>query len=199
VVARVPVSQAGAVRASLRAQGFPAVSHEVAPRWGNNWFNVRRFEFEEQGLSLEGLPGQRLRVRYAELRLVMRGRQSTTHVETKEEVEHQYVGRGRRRVVKTVEEKHVRVENFLWVLGKGLRAAFTQSTQFMGLGGQLAPTVHENLQRLMGELRRRTPHAVVDERLMQMPRFTMPLVDPARSQELFAELLLQAVAEGLWI
>ena len=199
VVARVPVSQAGEVRAALRAAGLPAVSHEVLPRWGNSWFNVRRFELEEQGLSLEGLPGQSLRVRYAELRLVVRGRQSTTHVETKEEVEHEYSGRGSRRVVKTVEEKHVRVESFLWVLGKGLRAAFTQSTQFMGLGGQLAPTVHENLQRLLGELRRRASHVVVDERLMQMPRFTLPLVEPGRSQELFAELLFQAVDEGLWV
>ena len=50
----------------------------------------------------------------------------------------------------------------------------------------------------MGELQRSAPHAAVDERFTQMPRFTMPLVEPERSQELLAELLFQAVDEGLW-
>lgn len=198
VVARLPSAQAEELRAALRAEGFLAVSHEVSPRAGQGWLSVKRFRLEEQGLSVEGAVGPGRQVRYAELRLVVRGRRSFTQVETKQEVEHHYSGRGTRRVAKTVEEKHVRVENFLWVLGKGSRAAFTQSTHFMGLGRQFSITLHENLQRLMDELRRRAPHVVVDERLMQMPSFVMPLVDPDRSQELFAELLFQAVDEGLW-
>jgi len=199
VVARLPRSQAEEMRAALRAEGFLAVTHEVAPRQESGLLNVRRFGLEEQGVSLEGPQGQSLRVRYADLRLLVKGRRSTTHVEVKEEVEREYSGRGTRRVVKTVEEKRVQVDNFLWVMGKGLRAAFTQSTQFMGLGGRLGFTAHENLQRLMSELQRRATHVVVDERLMQFPRFLMPLVEPSRSQELYAELLFQAVAEGLWV
>jgi hypothetical protein len=200
VVARLPSSQAKELRAALRAEGFLAVSCEV-PSWtGQVWMNVKRFRLEEQGLSVEGTVGPARQVRYAELRLLMRGRRTFTQVEKKQEVDYDYDSEGRSsaRVITTVEEKRERVENFLWVLGKDFRAAFTQSTQFMGLGGQLAPTVHENLQRVMGELRRRATHMTVDERLVQMPRFVMPLVDPSRSQELFAELLFQAVDEGLW-
>ena len=162
--------------------------------------NVKRFKLEEQGLSVEGAVGPGRQARYAELRLLVRGRRTITQVEKKQEVyyDHDTEGRSSTRAFTTVEEKREQVENFLWVLGKGFRAAFTQTTQFMGLAQQLAPTVHENLQRLMGELRRRATHVTVDERLVQMPRFVMPLVDPDRSQELFAELLFQAVDEGLW-
>jgi hypothetical protein len=200
VVARLPSPQAQELRAALRAEGFLAVSCEV-PSWtGQGWINVKRFRLEEQGISVEGAVGPGRQVRYADLRLLMRGRRTFTQVERKQEVDYDYDSEGRSsaRVITTVEEKRERVENFLWLLGKDFRAAFTQSTQFMGLGGQLAPTVHENLQRLMGELRRRATHVTVDERLVQMPRFVMPLVGPSQSQELFAELLFQAVDEGLW-
>ncbi len=201
VLVRLPLSQAEELRASLRAEGFLAVSYEVVPRWATGWLSVRRFGLEEQGLSLEGTQGQSVRVRYAELRLFVRGRRVVTHVEKKQEVDYDFDAdsRASARMVTTVEEKRQEVENFLWVLGKGIRVAFTQSTQFMGLGEQRAPTVHENLQRLLGELRRRASHGVVDERLVQMPRFSMPMVDPSRSQEVFAELLFKAVDEGLWV
>lgn len=201
VVARLPNSQAEEMRAALRAEGFLAVSHRVSARGEQGWMSVRRFRFEEQGFSVDGTEGTRRQVRYAELRLLVRGRRIITQIEKTQEVDYDHTTRGRSsdRVIKLVEEKREQMENFLWVLGKDFQAAFTQSTQFMGLGDQLAFTVHENLQRLMGELRRRATHVVVDERLVQMPRFLMPLVEPSRSQALFAELLFQAVDEGLWI
>ncbi|HYI00178.1 hypothetical protein [Hyalangium sp.] len=198
VLARLPIAQAAELRAALREEGFLAVAYEVLPRGAGGWVTVKRFELDEQGLSLEGTRGESLQVRSAELRLLMRGRRASTQVETKQEEETHYHGGRRHRIHKTVEEKRHVVENFVWVLGKGCRLAFTQATQFTGLGDLRTFTVHENLQRLMGELQRRAPHAVVDERFLQMPRFVMPLVDPERSQELLAELLFQAVDEGLW-
>jgi len=201
VVARLPSSQAEEMRAALRAEGFLAVSHGVSPRPEQSWMTVKRLKLEDQGLSVEGAMGQGRHVRYAELRLMVRGRRTTTQVEKKQEAyyDHDTEGRSSARTFTTTQEKREQVENFLWVLGKDFRAAFTQTTQFMGMGQQLAPTVHENLERLMGALWGRATHVVVDERLMQMPRFLMPLVDPGRSQELFAELLFQAVDEGLWV
>jgi hypothetical protein len=200
VVARLPSSRAEEMWAALRAEGFLAVSHGVSPRPEQSWMTVKRLKLEEQGLSVVGAMGQDRHVRYAELRLLVRGRRAVTHVEKMQEAyyDHDTEGRSSTRMFTKPEEKREQVEHFLWVLGKDFRAAFTQTTQFMGMGRQLAPTVHENLERLMGELRRRATHVVVDERLMQMPRFLMPLVDPSRSQELFAELLFQAVDEGLW-
>lgn len=199
VVARLPNSQAEEMRTALRAEGFLAVTHRVSPRGEQDWMSAKRFRLEEQGLSVEDAVGAGRHVRYAELRLLVRGRRSITLVEEKEDEKYEFRGRAPRRVIVKVEEKREQTENFLWVLGKDFRAAFTQSTHFMGLGDQLAFTVHENLQRLLGELRRRATHVVVDERLVQMPRFLMPLVEPSRSQEIFAGLLFQAVDEGLWV
>ncbi|WP_224248576.1 hypothetical protein [Hyalangium gracile] len=199
VVARLPIARAAELRAALRAEGFLAVSCPVGPRAAAGWVRVRQFGLEEQHLSVEGILGERLRVRYPELRLVMRGRRISTQEETEHVVEsHHHAGMGHHRVHRVVEVRQEQVENFVWVLGKGTRLAFTQSTHFNGLGDELASSVFENLQRLANALARRAPHVAKDERFLQMPRFTLPLVDQDRSQELLAELLFQAVEEGLW-
>jgi hypothetical protein len=198
VLARLPLDQAEELRAALRAEGFLAVIHEMETPGPKGWVTVKRFSLEEEGLTVESSQRASLRVRYAELRLLMRGRKTTTHVEKKEEVEYQRHQEHYHRSIQEVEEKRHQVENFLWVLGKGFRASFTQATQFMGLGEQRSFTVHENLQRLMAELHRRAPHVVRDERFVQQSRFSLPFVDPGRGQELLAELLFQAVDEGLW-
>jgi hypothetical protein len=75
---------------------------------------------------------------------------------------------------------------------------FTQATHFNGLEDQRAPSVFENLLRVANELRRRAPHVVLDDRFLQLPHFVLPQVEEERSQELMAELLFQAIEEGLW-
>jgi hypothetical protein len=200
ILARLPLAQASELRAVLRAEGFLVTSYAVPPR-GVSRVMVKRFSLEEHGLSVESLQGERLRVSYAQLRLLMKGRRTTTQVESQqvtETVTHHFGGVHQHRVSRTVEDRRVQVENYLWVLGKGCRLAFTQATNYTGLDKQRAASVFENLQRLTQELRRRAPHAVVDERFFQMSRFVMPLVEPERSQELLAEVLFQAIEEGLW-
>ncbi len=199
VVARLPLSQAEELRVALRAEGFLAVSCPVAPRETAGPVMVKQFALEEQGLSVEGAQGESLRVRYAELRLLMRGRSIATRLETQRVLDpHEHLGHPRHWMHRTVQVRHEQLENFLWGLGKGTRMAFTQGTHFNGLGEQRAASVFENLQRLANEFRRRAPHAVLDERFQQMPRFILPLVEEERSQELLAELLFQAIEEGLW-
>jgi hypothetical protein len=198
VLARRPLAQAEELRASLRDAGFFAVLHEVSPATPRQWVGVKRFALEEEGLRVESPNREILQVRYAELRLLMRGRRTSTQIETKQEVDYEDRFDHYHRTVKEVEEKRETVENFLWVMGKGFRAIFNGSTQFMGLGALRTFTVHDNLQRLMAELHRRAPHAARDERFVQQSRFVMPLVDPGRSQETLAELLFQSVEEGLW-
>lgn len=199
VLARVPVSEAQALKEALRAQGFVPVSCEVLPRSENGWMNVRRFEFEDKGLFLESTQKQTLRVPYSELRLLMKGRRSFTLMEMQDELHYQPEGnRGGSLKLKAVEKRVERVAPFIWVLGKGIRVAFTQNTQFLSLGRQRGFSVHENFLRLMEELQRRASQALVDERLFQLSRLVIPMVGPERSQEFFAELLFQAVDEGLW-
>lgn len=198
VLARVPLARAADLRMSLREAGFFAVLHEVSPAVPRRWMGVKRFAFEEEGLRLETQSRERLQVRYPELRLLMRGRRVSTQVETKQEVDYEDHYEHSHRVVRDVVEKREKIENFLWVMGKGFRAIFNESTQFLGLGALRTFTVHENLQRLTNELHRLAPHAVRDERLVQQARLVMPLVEPGRSQEMLAEVLFQAVEEGLW-
>ncbi|MFL5345302.1 MAG: hypothetical protein ACJ8AT_10935 [Hyalangium sp.] len=200
VVARLPLSQAEELRVALRAEGFLAVSCPVERREKASPVMVKQFVLEEQALSVEGTLGESLRVRYAELRLLMRGRSTVAQWETQPEVV-SVGGTGLFQIPvhRAVRVRHEQLELFLWVLGKGARLAFTQVTRFTGLGEQRAPSVFENLQRLANELQRRAPHVVLDERFLQMPRFVLPQVDEEQSQELLAELLLQAIEEGLWL
>lgn len=207
LLTRLPASEAEALLAALRSQGFVAVSCEVAPRAGG-LMAVRRFTLEEQELRLEGTKGERQRVPYAELRLLVRGRQTFTTVEDRldwalPETSALTMGglRGGGRPAPALEVQPVRQDHhsqFLWAYGEGIRLSFSQGTQFNGLGARRGSALHENLQNLKEELRQRVPQVVVDERLQGMPRFSMPLVPVQRSHELFGELLFQAVRQGVW-
>jgi hypothetical protein len=195
VLARLPLPEATALRDILRAEGFTAVSTEVPPRAAGGLMTVRKFSFNAQGMSLEGTRSERLEVRYAQLHLLLRGRRNTTVVEEREETSLEVEGERPRETVKT---KFERVEQYLWVYGEGVRAAFTLETRFSGLGEGPRLSAFESLQVLTAQLRQRAPHAVLDERFMLIPRFTLPLVDADRGQELLGDLLYQAVQEGLW-
>jgi hypothetical protein len=195
VLTRLPTPEARAVREALRAEGFMTVIAEVPPRAAGGLMTVRNFSLGEQGLSLESTRGERQEVPYARLRLLIRGRRNTTVVEMREETPLEVESDRPREQVK---KKFERVEQFLWIYGEGLRAAFTLETRFSGLSGARPLSAFESLQALTEQLRQRAPHTVLDERLMQAPRFTLPLVDEDRGQELLGDLLYQAVQEGLW-
>lgn len=199
VVARLPLSQAEELRAALRAEGFLAVSCPVERPETSGPMTVKRFVFEEQALSVEGTQGESLQMRYAELRLLMRGRGIAIQWESQHMVDpRDYLLHPRGRGQRTVQVRHERLDNFLWVRGKGARLVFTSATHFNGLEEQRAPSVFENLQRVANELHRRASHVVLDDRFLLLPHFVLPLVEEERSQELLAELLFQAIEEGLW-
>jgi hypothetical protein len=195
VLTRLPTPEARALREALRAEGFVAVTAEVPPRAAGGLMTVRGFSLGEQALSLEGTRGERQEVPYAKLRLLIRGRRNSTVVEVREETTFEVEGERPKEQVKT---KLERVEQYLWIYGDGVRAAFTLETRFSGLVGVRPLSAFEGLQALMEQLRQRAPHTVLDERFMQLPRFTLPLVDEDRGQELLGDLLHQAVQEGLW-
>lgn len=207
VLTRVPASEAQPLREALQAEGFVAVSCEVPPRAAGGLLGVRRFTLDEQELQLEGTMGERQRVPYSELRLLVRGRRTTTTVEERLEWAVSENARGlkgmggRGRPDATLERfevKHDHHSQFLWAYAESGGVAFSQGTQFNGLGARRGLSLTENLLNLGKELRQRAPQAVVDERLLGQPRFSLPLVEPERSQELFAQLLLQAVRQGVW-
>jgi len=156
---------------------------------------VRNFSLGDKGLSLESTRGERQEAPYARLRLLIRGRRNTTVVEERDETPIEVESERPREKVKT---KFERVEQFLWIYGEGIRAAFTLETRFNGLPGARPLSAFESLQVLTEQLRQRAPQTVLDERLMQLPRFTLPLLDEDRGQELLGDLLYQSIQEGLW-
>jgi hypothetical protein len=194
VLARLPEFEAQMLRELLTAEGFAVVSAEMSQLVGV-LTAVRRFRLEEQHLSIEDAKGVPQQVPYAQLRLVVRGRRKTTLIERTEEVEYDRTVEAR--VRKETIIRHPRVENFLWVYGGTVRAAFTEETSFASLGAQRGLTRHASLQSLLAQLRQRAPQAVVDERLMG-PSLSLPMVGPERSQEVLAGLMDYSIQASLW-
>jgi hypothetical protein len=200
VMARLPVPEAERLRDELIGEGFAAMVCEVSRLLGGLLL-VRRFTLEEQGLSVESPNGERQRVDYAQLRLLARGRRKSVTVDKQLDVEYDRISLddakpARKVVIHEVKQHHI--ENFLWVYGGEVRAAITEETSFAGLGAPRVPTKFAALQALMGELQKRAPQVVVDERLLRTQRLAIPLVDPDRGQEVLAGLTDKAIQEGLW-
>lgn len=197
VVARVPVGEAEALKEALSAEGFLAVIREVPPRAaGGLMTTVRRFTLEAQALELSGTKGERQQVLYSELRLLVRGRRTVVEMESRPIWERDATASAMDPSNHAVRrEQH---GQFLWVLGERVRVAFSHETTFTGLGEQMGLSRHDSLERLTEELRQRAPQAVFDDRFMRNPRFTLPMVEEERGQEMLAELLDQAIQEGLW-
>lgn len=204
VMARVSVSEAEAMRQALHTEGFPAVSSEILPPSARGVMTVRRFTLEEQALHLEDARGRREHLPYERLKLLVRGRRLTLSVEKQLEWSlpdaQPLVGRRGFSVqeLKVQEVKKEEHSQFLWAYVEGLRMVFTQGTQFQGLGARRGASLYESLQNLTGELHQRAPQAIRDDRLLALPRLSLPLVHEERGQELFAELLFQAVKQRVW-
>lgn len=196
VVARVPLAEVAALREALRGEGFLSVGREVLPRLAGGMTVVRRFTLGERVMELTGTQGERQQVLYTELRLLVRGRRVTIEVGDRpvwdSDADLAVLGG-----VKP-ESRREQYDQFLWIYGEGVQAAFTHATAFAGLGEQMGLTRYDSLNRLTEELRQRAAQVVFDERFMRAPGFSLPLVEEGRGQELVAELLDQAIQEGLW-
>jgi len=199
VLARLPGLEAEQLRGQLAAEGFAVVSAPVSQLVGV-LAPIRRFTLGEQSLVLEDAKRVSHEVRYAQLRLLVRGRRKSVSVETTVEMEYNPAGSADRFNIRKPREetvKHQQVENFLWVYGGTVRAALTDATSFVSLGPKQGLTRHAAMQNLLEELRQRAPHALVDERLMG-PSLSLPMVGPERSQEVLAGLMDQSIQASLW-
>jgi hypothetical protein len=194
VLARLPDLEAEMLRDLLAAEGFGVVCADMAQLVGG-LAPVRRFAFEEQRLVLEDMKGAPYEVPYSQLRLLVRGRRKSFVLEKTQET--QYDPAIEARVTTEHVVKHPRVENFLWVYGGSVQAAFTEATNFAVLGPKRGLTKHDSLQSVLAELRQRAPQVILDERLLG-PSVSLPMVGPERSQEVLAGLLDQFIQAALW-
>jgi len=199
ILARLPELEAQLLRDLLAAEGFAVVSAPVSQLVGA-LTPIRRFTLGEQSLVLEDARGASSELPYPEVRLLVRGRRKSTVIEKSVEMEYSAAGPPDRFNMRQPREdiiRHPRVENFLWVYSRTVRAAFTEATSFLSLGARQGLTKHEALQNLLADLRQRAPRAVVDERLMG-PSLSLPMVGPERSQEVLAGLMDQSIGASLW-
>lgn len=201
VVARLPQAEAEALCEQMRGQGLAAVSCEVLPRGGGNRLDVRRFSLEDWSLVLEDPRGERLEVSYPQIDLLMRGMRthvSVTHSQPAGYGLNRHLLRELSRMVpRALEERRESQEPFLWLYGEGVRACFSNLTDFGGLKERLGPSRQGNMQLLAEELRRRAPRVWVDERLMKANRLSLPLVEQDRAEELLGELMWHSLRQGL--
>ena len=199
VLARLPGLEAELLRDLLAAEGFTVVSAPMSQLVGV-LTPIRRFTLEAQRLVLEDAKRGSHEVPYSELRLLVRGRRKTFSIEKTVEMEYgRFTSSDDFEVRRPKEEiiKHPRVENFLWLYGGTVRAAFTDATSFVSLGARQGLSKHEAMQNLLAELRQRAPRVVVDERLMG-PSLSLPMVGPERSQEVLAGLVDHSIQASVW-
>ncbi|MFL5345303.1 MAG: hypothetical protein ACJ8AT_10940 [Hyalangium sp.] len=197
LLARLPADEAERLGEQLTAEGFSVVLGEYS-RLIHRGIRVRRFTLDEETLSVDDGKGELQRVRYQELRLLVRGRRSSTTVEI--EIVRQARSRPSedRSLGDVLRTEHEHLENFLWVYGGDTRMVITEETAFTGLGALRAASRAATWQSLIEELRKRAPHIVIDERFLRTSRLELPQVPSERSQDVIAGLVDAAIQEGMW-
>ena len=216
LLARVPEEDALRVVAELERAGLPSLAVDEDVPSDSERFQVRSFAFEPGSGQFISRTGEALVVPWDEVLLVLRGartsRTTTEHTETQRKLA---PGRAvltgglmfTRKTTTTVRDVHEDAEQFLLLhSGAGLRLMLAeQALEFSGLGALLQPARTANLGVLQQELRRRTPRAFHDDRLLRLGRRALPFIlggnerrsDTRGSVDVLAEVLDQAVRTGL--
>ena len=216
LLARVPAEEAIRVVAELGRAGLPALSLDEDVPTDADRFQVRSFAFEQASGQFTSRIGEALAMPWDDVRLVLRGvrtsRTTTEHTETRQELS---PGRAvltgglvfTKKTTSTVRNVQEDSEQFLLVHTDAEVRLFLgeDALEFSGLGPLLQPARTTNLGVLAQELRRHTPRAFHDDRLMRLGRRALPFVlggGPRRSDtrgvvDVLAEVLDQAVRTGL--
>jgi hypothetical protein len=216
LLTRVPEADALRVVAELERAGLPSLALDEDVPSDSDRFQVRSFAFEPGSGQFISRIGETLAVPWDEVRLVLRGvrtsRTTTEHTETR-----QKLAPGRavltgglvftKKTTSTVRDVQEDSEQFLLLhTDAGLRLFLgEQALEFSGLGPLLQPARTANLGVLAQELRRRTPRAFHDDRLLRLGRRALPFVlgnegrrtDTRGVVDVVAEVLDQAVRKGL--
>jgi len=197
-----------ALAEKLKRIGFATLvvdSDAVRGRAGH--FIVRRFELNELSLRIETVDGEQADVPYAEIDLLLPGTNIVGYAETKTVTERKLsLGKtllsGGIPITKKIErQEEVATEERVKVLylqaGQRPPVFFSQNgMSYDGFGPAMKMSRELNFNHLVSELRRLSPGAVFDDRLLNRAgqvRVLGPALNPETSLDLAAEVLARTL------
>ena len=202
---------AQALAAKLNQAGIATlVVDATAVRSGAGHFVVRRFELGERSLRIEAVDGQSAEIPYGEIDLLLPGTRIAGQTESKTVTERKFdLGRtilsgGIPVTTKVARQEEVTAEErtkFLYLYaGNHPQVIFSQSGMtYEGFGAAMKMSQELNFAYLISELRRLSPGAVYDDRLLNrvgQVRLLGPAQNPETNLDLAAEILARSLRRG---
>ena len=224
LLARLAPDAAAALVAALRKSGLAVLAVDV-PSARNDHLAAHAVSFGDSAVTFTPRFGEAMEVPWGDLVAILRGlRTSRSEVERTEKSRRFSLGRAvatgglamTRTSKKAVHERTESAEQVIFVYARDGRAAVLAEHQldFSCLGAGMQPSSTANMVELARRLREKAPSAFHDERLLRLGRRPLPFLagGESRSQsgttvdtrtetsgslDLLAEVMRQALAEGL--
>jgi hypothetical protein len=182
----------------------------TAVRSRAGYFIVRRFQFNKQSMLIETSGGQKQEIPYEEIDLLLPGTSSVETSETKSYTEHKLsIGKtllsgGIPMVSKVEHQEKVTTEERGKVLhlyaGKRAPVILSQNgVTYEGFGAAMKLSRELNFAHLISELRKFSPAAGYDDRLLNrvgQVRLLGPTFNPETNLDLAAEILARSLRHG---
>ncbi len=225
LLARLEPDKADALVASLRKAGLAALA--VAARFPTDEDRTiaHAFSFDDAGITFTPRFGDAMRVAWPDVLAILRGlRASRSETERTEKSRSFSVGTAiatgglkmTRTSTQTVRSSEESTEQVILVYARSGRVAMLSERQldFSCLGPGMHPSSSSNMAELARRLREKAKPAFYDERLLRLGRRPLPflaggesrsqtatttktLADTSGSLDVLAEVMWQALAEGL--
>jgi hypothetical protein len=225
LVARLEPDAARALVEALRAVGLAALSIDAQPALARDRTAARSVVMDDEGVSFVPRAGEPVALSWPDVLAVLRGsRASVSEVERTERSKRLSIGAAvmtgglklTSTTSKTVRSSEESIEQVILVYARdGREAVIAEGAfDFSCLGAGMQPSSTANMAELARRLREKATTAFHDERLLRLGRRPLPQLpggtvrtqtavitrtntDTSGSLDVLAELLRQAVVEGL--
>jgi hypothetical protein len=194
---------AAALAEALTKAGAPALAVDLEKRQAS--VLARSFELGPGQVTFFGRTGDETELGYGEIRLILRGLRMTSSEVVKTETTRKFdIGKAimtQGLMVTKTHKREVRSEvknayHAAMLYGRETSVLLDEAElTYQSLGPALKPSRVENLNLLVGELRKRATTARYDDRLLRMGSRPLPL-EPSDPFDVIAEILNQAQLRG---
>jgi hypothetical protein len=225
LLTRLEPAKADALVVALRRAGLAALAVPAGVPGDKDRLVARSFSFDDAGVTFTARPGESARMASTEVAAILRGlRSSRSEVERTETSKSFSVGMAvatgglkmTRSATKTVRSSDESTEQVILVYSRGGPVALLAEREldFSCLGSGMSPSSTANMVEVARRLRTKAPSAFYDERLLRLGRRPLPFLargesrsqtgtttvtraDTGAALDVLAEVMWQAVVEGL--